>query len=206
MHNGEKLAKLHIGLCGERFGGALSHEAHNRKYSTLGGVHNSLVRFRGASFKAADDVGVVSLGKLFPRFGNASEEQREDNAGVSAGAAQHKVCRLLCRFSDSALKALRRVISAHAAHCKTHVYTCIAVGNGEHVKVVYPFLIVVKAAGCADYHIAVQSSGDFHYFVYAFLFANLILTACRMARAGLKATNTQAAKGKYCRLHIRTEL
>ena len=126
-------------------------KAGNGEYGALRGLHNCLVcRVHAVGQRAGEFRRACGLDAL-EAAGYPAEQQRQDNAGVAARAAQQRGCDAGGRGVDC-VEALFPQLGGGAVHGKAHVGAGIAVGDGENVKIVDYLNIVAERGVRAEHH------------------------------------------------------
>ena len=127
-------------------------QACDREDSALGGLHDRLVGsldtvvHGGGELLSADGLHALQSA------GNATEQKRQDNAGVASCATQKSACDAVGHGIDGIVLLLAK-LGGGGIHGKAHVRAGIAVGNGEHIQLVYHLCIFCKCRISAKYHI-----------------------------------------------------
>ena len=112
----------------------ITHAGHGED-GTLGGLGDSIVSRLNAQTQRVDQIGAGRLSLTLQTLGDASEQQRGDNAGVAASAAQHSGGGHVRNLGNiGRLGILERVSRRCDRH--RHIGTCIAVGYREDIEVV----------------------------------------------------------------------
>ena len=143
--------ELHIGIVlGKLRRGGRGHAA-DREDGALGGLHDGLVGRLDAGGEGGGKLLRVCRLQALQGLGNAAEQQRQNDAGIAAGAAQQRVRRALARRADL-LERLLRERDGGGVHGQAHVGAGIAVRHGEYVQIIDGLLVLFQCRVRAQEH------------------------------------------------------
>ncbi len=132
-------------------GGCRGH-AGNGQYRALRGLHNRLVGridtvlHGGGEFLCADGLHALESARY------AAEQKRQDNARVSARAAQQSARHAVGNGIDR-VKFFLSELGRRLVHGQAHICARITVGHGENVKLVYLLSVLSKRGVSAEDHV-----------------------------------------------------
>ena len=150
-------------------GGLGGSHTGNGQNGAFGGLHNGLVSGGDAEVQSDGQVTAIHGLVVLDGLGQTTEQQGQDNAGVTARAAQqcggghlsdltHRGAGLFLQFGGG------------SGHGQTHIGTGVAVRDGEHVQVVDGLLLRVQSGGGVDHHSLKGSSiNNVHHVKSSFL-------------------------------------
>ena len=137
-------------------------EAGDGENGALGGLHDRFIGGLDACGKRGCKIVAVGLAFALPGRGEAAEQERENDAGVAARAAQHGGRRHIGGLCERGLRVFLK-ISRGRAERHAHVRAGVAVGDGENVQLVDLLFVEVDRRGRADDHTAEQCAVNFLY-------------------------------------------
>ena len=145
----EHVFKACPGLC--RLNSRAGGEAGDGENGTLGGLHNGLVRRVNARGHGRGEFHAVSSLRALEALGDAAEQKREDNAGVSARAAKQGGGHAVCGLVDGGELALAQ-FGGGVVESEAHVGAGVPVRHGENVELVNGLYICMERRVRAQYH------------------------------------------------------
>ena len=139
--------------------GALGRQTGHGEYRALGRLHHRAVGGADALLHGRRQLCAVGLVQALEHLAHAAEQQREDDAGVAAGAPEQAGGRDLGGFFHGG--------GLHTAQLgdggldgEGHIGAGVAVRHGEHVQVVDSLLLLGDAGGAKGDHILEGTAAD----------------------------------------------
>ena len=133
---------------GQRIGCGNARDGQN---SSLGGLHDGLVGRLHAAVQRCREQHAVAVLRALEGLGDAAEEQRQDNAGVTARTAQHGRGDLIGSLGQVQLARLAQLVGGRVEG-HAHVGAGIAVRHGEYVQLIDLLLVVFNGGSRAEDH------------------------------------------------------
>ena len=150
---------FHVGLLRGGIHGGLGGQAGHGEDSALGGFHDGLVGGGDALLHGGGKNGGVGGLPALQALGDAAEQQGQNDAGVAPGAPQQGggggVGGLGQRGGLDLAQLRHGGADGHG-----HIGARVAVGDGEHVKVVVGLLLGGDGSGAVEHHLLEQRAGD----------------------------------------------
>ena len=135
-----------------RAGGPGGRHAGHGENGALGGLHNRLVGGGHAEVQGDGQVPAVDGLALLDGLGKATEQQGQDDAGVTTGAPQQSGGGRLGGQAHGGILVLFQ-LNGCRADGQAHVGAGITIGHREHVEVVDLLLFSVDRGGRVDDHL-----------------------------------------------------
>ena len=138
-------------LLGILDGGGRRH-TRDGQYRALGGLHDRLIGRVNSVLHSCREFLRADCLHALESAGYAAEQERQDNAGISARAAKESTGNAVGHGIDR-VKLFFPELGCGLVHRKPHIRTRITVGNGENVKLVYLLSIFSKRGVSAEDHV-----------------------------------------------------
>ena len=115
---------------------------HNGENSTLGRILNSSVCLLRSTTKSYCHLGNTYALNVLDSLIKSSVEKRKNSSRISSCRAHNEILsslRTLLKCGDLSLAHL-----SYSAQRQSHIDSCISVGNGKYVHIIYCILVIVK--------------------------------------------------------------